>query len=333
MGDPTSHEARIDALTDERDALKAGVNGLVQECDMLRTRITCVEAAYEKRIATLTAERDALNKIVNSQEAKVPETIREGLVKKGGVNEPPTTPRPPPPKGQCPPPVEGFHDGKRCPCEFEEIEPCGRMCSCRNPNMSGACRRCCTVGSPEQQLAKARWLVAREINFTILTREEAIDRIGKLDDPKLRPLIKWIAESLAFGRVAYDVRVNIAEAERSVERIVEGQNPGIPAGGLADHTPDVKKWPPLDPGTKVKTTKPFWSGRGDWTGEALASRKWGVKGTILKHHDSHGLCYEVQHDDGTVGHYDPSELEVLDIYLDVRPECYRSRTSRIREKK
>jgi hypothetical protein len=87
--------------------------------------------------------------------------------------------------------------------------------------MSGACRRCCTVGSPEQQLAKARWLVAREIDFTLLTREEAIDRIGKLDDPKLRPLMKWIAESLAFGRVAYDVRVSIAEAERSMERIVE----------------------------------------------------------------------------------------------------------------
>lgn len=245
MGDPTSHEARIDALTDERDALKAGVNGLVQECDMLRTRITCVEAAYEKRIATLTAERDALK--------------AEGAAWREGAQA--------------------------------------------------------------------------DIDFTLLTREEAIDRIRKLDDPKLRPLIKWIAESLAFGRVAYDVRVNIAEAEKLVEGIVEGQNPGIPAGGLADHTPDVKKWPPLDPGTKVKTTKPFWSGRGDWTGEALASRKWGVKGTILKHHDSHGLCYEVQHDDGTVGHYDPSELEVLDIYLDVRPECYRSRTSRIREKK
>jgi len=226
VGDPTSHEARIDALTDERDALKAGVNGLVQECDMLRTRITCVEAAYEKRIATLTAERDALK--------------AEGAAWREGAQA--------------------------------------------------------------------------DIDFTLLTREEAIDRIGKLDDPKLRPLIKWIAESLAFGRVAYDVRVNIAEAERLVEGIVAGP-PGPPGriGDISETGPrGPEKWPPLDPGTKVRTTKPFWSGR-DLIGEALASRKWGVKGTILKHHDSHGLCYEVQHEDGTVGHYDPSELEVLDV--------------------
>lgn len=56
-----------------------------------------------------------------------------------------------------------------------------------------------------------------EINFNNLTREEAIGKIKKLEDPKLRPLIKWIAESLAFGRVAYDARVCIANAERDVE--------------------------------------------------------------------------------------------------------------------
>jgi hypothetical protein len=31
------------------------------------------------------------------------------------------------------------------------------------------------------------------------------------------------------------------------------------------------------------------------------------------HHDSHGLCYDVRHDDGTEGCYDPSEFEVITI--------------------
>lgn len=45
--------------------------------------------------------------------------------------------------------------------------------------------------------------------------------------------------------------------------------------------------------------------------EAWNARKWGVQGTILMHHDSHGLCYDVRHDDGTEGCYDPGEFEVL----------------------
>ncbi len=71
-----------------------------------------------------------------------------------------------------------------------------------------------------------------------------------------------------------------------------------------------EKWPPLDNGTQVKTTKKSTSD-GEWTEEALANRKWGVKGVIIHYHDSHGLCYEVRHEDGTVGAYEPSEFEVL----------------------
>ncbi len=67
----------------------------------------------------------------------------------------------------------------------------------------------------------------------------------------------------------------------------------------------------LPVGTKVRTTQENESLRGEWTEEAQISRKWGVQGTILMHHDSHGLCYDVQHDDGTVGCYDPSELELV----------------------
>lgn len=72
----------------------------------------------------------------------------------------------------------------------------------------------------------------------------------------------------------------------------------------------TEKWPPLDPGTRVKTTSKKTSDK-EWMPEALIARKWGVTGTIIMHHDSHGLCYDVQHDDGTEGCYDPNEFEVL----------------------
>jgi hypothetical protein len=63
-------------------------------------------------------------------------------------------------------------------------------------------------------------------------------------------------------------------------------------------------------GTLVKTTEenPFVT---DWSSEAKTSRKWGVEGSILVCHDSHGLCYEVRHPDGSVGYYDPTELELV----------------------
>lgn len=33
-----------------------------------------------------------------------------------------------------------------------------------------------------------------------------------------------------------------------------------------------------------------------------------MHGSIVGHSDSHGLCYEVRHDDGTRAFYDPDEL-------------------------
>ena len=67
----------------------------------------------------------------------------------------------------------------------------------------------------------------------------------------------------------------------------------------------------ISPGTPVKTTEENLNLRGEWTQEALLGRKWGLKGVVVTHHDSHGLCYEVRHEDGSVGCYDPSELEVI----------------------
>lgn len=68
----------------------------------------------------------------------------------------------------------------------------------------------------------------------------------------------------------------------------------------------------LSNGTKVKTLYAVTRDE-DWSSEALKNRKWGVEGEVVSHHDSHGLCYEVRHPDGTIGCYDPTELEVLPI--------------------
>ena len=48
---------------------------------------------------------------------------------------------------------------KSCPCEYEEVEPCHYVCTCRNPVMSGGCQRCCRYGSLEQRVARAKRLV------------------------------------------------------------------------------------------------------------------------------------------------------------------------------
>jgi len=71
-----------------------------------------------------------------------------------------------------------------------------------------------------------------------------------------------------------------------------------------------ERWPPISIGTKVITTKPNFE-IDDWTTEALASRQWGEIGVVVNFHDSHGLSYEVMHLDGRIGHYDPSEFDVL----------------------
>ncbi len=64
-------------------------------------------------------------------------------------------------------------------------------------------------------------------------------------------------------------------------------------------------------GTKVVTTQANPEVT-DWTEEALRTRQWGIKGEVICHHDSHGLCYKVCHEDETIGFYDPSEIEVIE---------------------
>ena len=72
----------------------------------------------------------------------------------------------------------------------------------------------------------------------------------------------------------------------------------------------LRKWPPLDMGTRIKISKPIPNKRKEFTSKAILHRKWGVTGTIIMH-DSHGLCYDVKHDDGTTGSYDPKEFTLI----------------------
>ena len=51
--------------------------------------------------------------------------------------------------------------GQSCPCLY--TTPCHPDCPCLNPFMSRPCRRCCSVGNPEQRKVHAEWL-ARKID-------------------------------------------------------------------------------------------------------------------------------------------------------------------------
>lgn len=46
----------------------------------------------------------------------------------------------------------------------------------------------------------------------------------------------------------------------------------------------------------------------DWTLENCQARQWGVKGKVIDLSNTHGLCYRIQHDDGTDAWYDPQEF-------------------------
>ena len=73
-------------------------------------------------------------------------------------------------------------------------------------------------------------------------------------------------------------------------------------------------YPPIKPGTRVRTRKVEGLSN-EWTEYANAQRQFGVEGVVGSHHDSHGLCYDVRHNDGTEAAYDPEELVVLDPVL------------------
>lgn len=67
-------------------------------------------------------------------------------------------------------------------------------------------------------------------------------------------------------------------------------------------------YPPIKPGTVVFTLGPDFSARKEWTKAGWTARRWSVEGTVLCHSDSHGLCYHVQHADGSEAWYNPTEI-------------------------
>lgn len=48
-----------------------------------------------------------------------------------------------------------------------------------------------------------------------------------------------------------------------------------------------------------------------YTLSAQEKRKDGMLGVVIGHRDSHGLCFDVRHEDGTIGSYEPEELEII----------------------
>lgn len=64
----------------------------------------------------------------------------------------------------------------------------------------------------------------------------------------------------------------------------------------------------MNPRVQVRTLE---SKADDYTSEGEKNRRWGITGVIVAHHDSHGLCYDVKHDDDdSIRTYDPDELEL-----------------------
>lgn len=63
---------------------------------------------------------------------------------------------------------------------------------------------------------------------------------------------------------------------------------------------------PFTIGDRVRTAPVL--GPRDFTVEAQQTRRVNAFGYVRDSHNSHGLCYEVRHDDGIVSYYDPDEL-------------------------
>jgi len=51
------------------------------------------------------------------------------------------------------------------------------------------------------------------------------------------------------------------------------------------------------------------AGSTDWSKGKRNGVRWGVEGTVVAVHDSHGLVYDVKHDDGTTAPYEPAEIQ------------------------
>lgn len=138
--------------------------------------------------------------------------------------------------------------------------------------------------------------MGRRLGITDLTYTQVH---GEADAQHSEAFIRALKAELAVGYQDYDILTRSAAnaAVGLLQKIFEETTLG--------------KYPPISVGQKVRTTQANMMLRKDWTDEGWDSKKWGMQGIVVNYHDSHGLCYEVRHDDGSVGSYDPSELEVV----------------------
>jgi hypothetical protein len=60
-------------------------------------------------------------------------------------------------------------------------------------------------------------------DFSLMSKEDAIDWLRKQNDPKLERLIAWVAEASSAQRCYYEIRLSIAEAERRAVRKANGE--------------------------------------------------------------------------------------------------------------
>jgi hypothetical protein len=74
-------------------------------------------------------------------------------------------------------------------------------------------------------------------------------------------------------------------------------------------------WPKDEPplwGRRVQTLVLNAALESCWSPIALASKKWGRKGRVVGCYDIDGLVYVVRHGDGSIGYYDPTEIEAIE---------------------
>ncbi len=69
-------------------------------------------------------------------------------------------------------------------------------------------------------------------DFSLMSKEDAIDWLRKQNDPKLERLIAWVSEASSAQRCYYEIRLSIAEAERRAVRMANGEE--VPGGLPAD---------------------------------------------------------------------------------------------------
>lgn len=122
--------------------------------------------------------------------------------------------------------------------------------------------------------------------------------------------IHWMARRYADGRKTYAPGMFNRAIERclGVGLELDGKKEGLWAGeGARLAALDKRQEPPE--GERVITAPEL--GDRDFSKEAIKNRKPNAHGVIVGRSDSHGLCYKVQHEDGTIAYYDPDEIEIL----------------------